>query len=340
MSTKIPNLDKLATLPEMHYLLLEVLDRPDPISWYDLSFSCKEISFNFAFTFENTIQLLQLLELIQVSDDKSVRRRDAEDYSALKQEPALGIFMIRKALAYLRQHNLLNVVFPKRELIADLPDGQVAIDIGAIPVNYLLIRLLLLHFGIAAADKQFPNRLLVSEPYRNYFRKDFLSEVFSIVINETTGGTVTGKRPTFFISYASQDEKYKKELQNHFSGLVHEGSIESWDGCAILPGADWDAEVKKKLEEAHYILFLVSSDFMASQYIKDVELKNAMERHNQNKAKIIPIIVRPCDFKGLPIARYQALPKNALPVIEWPNRDSAYADIVQQIRRMLFPEKN
>ena len=74
------------------------------------------------------------------------------------------------------------------------------------------------------------------------------------------------------------------------------------------------------------------SDFLASDYCYDVEVKRAMERHDAGEARVIPVILRPVDWKGAPFGKLQALPRDARPVTEWPNRDQAFLDIAQGIR--------
>lgn len=340
MSKNFPTSDKLATLPELRYLLLEVLDRKDAISWYDLSFSCKELSFNFAFSFESTVSFLELIAIIKVNEDRSVIRL-GDNYSKLTSDELLGAFVMNKTLAYLKSNNLLEQVFNSKTLFKDAANDTYAIDISKMPVSTLFIRLLLLSLGIGVVDKNQHNRLFISQAYKNYFSGEFWSTVFDPNEAAVASGGNTAlphAKPGLFISYAHEDEKFKNELQKHFSGLVNQGVIESWDGRAILPGEDWNDAVKKKLGEAQIVLFLVSADFMASEYIKDVEIKKTMERHNSGLVKIIPVIVRPCDFKALPIGKYQALPKGAVPIIDWPSQDAAYMDIVNQVRKMLSLE--
>jgi len=50
------------------------------------------------------------------------------------------------------------------------------------------------------------------------------------------------------------------------------------------------------------------------------------------EAKIIPIIVRPADWQNTVLAEMQALPKDGLPVVDWPNADRAFLDVVKGIR--------
>jgi hypothetical protein len=135
-----------------------------------------------------------------------------------------------------------------------------------------------------------------------------------------------------FISYAHDDETYKDELIKHLSGLKRNGVIEEWNDRYIIPGQEWDAEIKQKLNNSHIVIFLISSDFMASNYINDVEIKNTMDRHNNNEIIIIPVIIRHCDFKSLGLNKFQALPKDANPVKSWIDQDEAWVNVIEGIK--------
>ena len=86
------------------------------------------------------------------------------------------------------------------------------------------------------------------------------------------------------------------------------------------------------------INYLVSHqlpDFLASDYCYDVEMKRAIERHEAGQAHVIPIIIRPCDWHMTPFGKLQALPRDGKPVASWGDRDSAFADVVLGIKRIL-----
>lgn len=85
------------------------------------------------------------------------------------------------------------------------------------------------------------------------------------------------------------------------------------------------------------ILFLVSSSFMASNYIHDVEISEAIKRHEKGEVKIVPIIIRPCDYQSLPLSKYQGLPKDFNPISKWDDRDDAWLDVVNGIKKLLKP---
>lgn len=137
---------------------------------------------------------------------------------------------------------------------------------------------------------------------------------------------------TLFISYSHKDEALRDELEVHLAMLKREGTIDVWHDRRITAGDEFDSEINASLETADVILLLVSPDFLASRYCFDVEVRRAMQRHEQGSARIIPIILRPSDWKNGPFAKLQAAPKDAKAVTKWPDRDEAFLDVVQQIR--------
>jgi hypothetical protein len=79
----------------------------------------------------------------------------------------------------------------------------------------------------------------------------------------------------------------------------------------------------------------VSTSFLASNYCWSIEMDRAMARHASGEARVIPIILKPCDWKDAPFAKLQALPKDAKPIVSWSNADEAYLNVVDGIRRVL-----
>jgi hypothetical protein len=102
----------------------------------------------------------------------------------------------------------------------------------------------------------------------------------------------------------------------------------------IQPGTDWDREIDAQLRDADLYLFLVSADFLASEYIRGTELSIALERHQAKKAVAVPVILRPVDWSQTPFARLQALPRDGKPVTRWSDTDEAMVDIVRGIREL------
>jgi hypothetical protein len=120
-----------------------------------------------------------------------------------------------------------------------------------------------------------------------------------------------------FLSYSHADEKLRKKLVNHLSQLRNEGLIRDWHDRVIGAGTEWEGQIQEHLNSAQIILLLVSSEFLASPYIRGVEVKRALERHEAGEARVIPVILRSCDWQSAPFGRLQALPTDGKPVTKW-----------------------
>jgi len=138
-----------------------------------------------------------------------------------------------------------------------------------------------------------------------------------------------------FYSYAHEDEKFRKKLEKHLSVLKNQGVIRDWHDRKIIAGSDWEEQIDDHLNSSQIILLLVSSDFLASDYITSVEVTRAMERHEAGEARVVPVILRPCLWDGTPFAKLQGLPRDGKPVTEWSNRDNAFSDIAGGIRSVV-----
>jgi tetratricopeptide (TPR) repeat protein len=163
-------------------------------------------------------------------------------------------------------------------------------------------------------------------------------ELYRIEDTMEHGGSGMGAAPTpveVFCSYAHEDEAWRQKLETHLSLLKWQGLVSLWHDRLIRPGTDWAKAIDSHLETASVILLLVSADFLASDYCYSIEMKRALERHAAGEARVVPILVRPVDWKGAPFAHLQALPIDAKPIASWRSQDRALADVAAGIRRVI-----
>jgi len=132
-----------------------------------------------------------------------------------------------------------------------------------------------------------------------------------------------------FFSYCHRDEKLRDKLALHLSMLQREGVIKAWHDRKIMAGTEWAKEIDDNLNAAEVILLLVSADFLASNYCYEIEMQQAIVRHEAGEALVIPIILKPVDWSRAPFSKLQAFPKDAKPVTKWTNRDEAFLNIAQ-----------
>jgi hypothetical protein len=135
-----------------------------------------------------------------------------------------------------------------------------------------------------------------------------------------------------FVSYAHEDEELHDRLAKHLRPLEREGIIKRWHDRQITAGRDFGQDIDTVLNRAGIILLLISPDFVASEYCWGKEMLRAMERHDMREARVIPIILRPCDWHTAPFGKLLALPKDGDAVTDWPNQDNAFLSIARGIR--------
>ena len=135
-----------------------------------------------------------------------------------------------------------------------------------------------------------------------------------------------------FFSYAHKDERLRDKMADHLAHLERQGTIERWYDRQIPPSREWKGEIDARLNAADIILLLITAKFMASHYCYAVEMPRAMERHERGEARVIPIILRSCDWKDAAFSKLQALPQDGRPVTEWRFLDRAFLNIVEGIK--------
>jgi hypothetical protein len=138
-----------------------------------------------------------------------------------------------------------------------------------------------------------------------------------------------------FFAYSHKDEALRDQLDNHLASLKRQACIVGWHDRRIEGGKNWDREIHEHLEKSQIILLLVSSDFIASDYCSNVEVKRALELNENGVARVIPVILRPCDWSETALGRLQGIPKDAMAVTSWKNQDEAFTQIAKEIRTVV-----
>ena len=138
---------------------------------------------------------------------------------------------------------------------------------------------------------------------------------------------------TVFFSYSHADEPLRDQLEKHLTMLKRQGVIETFHDRRIPAGNEIDSSISAELERADVILLLVSPDFLASAYCYDIEMQRALQRHGLGEARVIPVILRHCDWHSAPFGKLLATPRDGKPVRAFPDLDEAFLQVAQAIRQ-------
>ncbi len=143
-----------------------------------------------------------------------------------------------------------------------------------------------------------------------------------------------------FIAYSQKDRAYLDDLRTHAAPLLHGGNVSIWFDGEIHAGEVWDAEIKASLHAADIILMLLSSHSLASDYFYKQEVKEALERHEAGKARVVPVVLSACLWQKTPLANLQGLPKGMTPINSWPNRDDAWNAVLLGVSDLIDEIEN
>ena len=141
-----------------------------------------------------------------------------------------------------------------------------------------------------------------------------------------------------FISYSHKDETFKDELVTMLTGLQRRGIVDAWHDRRIEAGDEWYKSIQDAMNDCDLALLLVSPDYLASRFIQAEEQPKLLQRREEMKLRVIPIVLRPCLWQSEPVLKdIQALPKDGKAVITFSKdsgeRDQVWLTIAQEIEK-------
>ena len=137
-----------------------------------------------------------------------------------------------------------------------------------------------------------------------------------------------------FVSYSHKDEAFRAKLKTHLAALEREGLSVFYDGD-ITPGKAIDPEIKRNLRTATVFIALASPDYLESRYCFVTEYQYALRRAARGTMHVVVAVLRPCQWKHTRMGHYKSLPFDGKEVTRWANRDAAFEDIVNGLRRVV-----
>lgn len=100
-----------------------------------------------------------------------------------------------------------------------------------------------------------------------------------------------------FISYSRQNLSYKESLKKHLSILERYGLLKAWS-CEEIKAGEWNQQIQQELEDSDIIIYMVSAEFMSSNYIMNDEVKKGIELVKKYPhKKIICVLVGVCQWQ-------------------------------------------
>jgi len=113
--------------------------------------------------------------------------------------------------------------------------------------------------------------------------------------------------PRIFIAYSRQDLPQLQQLKANLIVLERQNLCSVFYDGVIQAGEHWDKRLKDELHQADIFLLLISTDFLASEYVHEIELPTILKREQEGTAKVFPVILRHCLWKRTPLAQLQTI---------------------------------
>ena len=144
-------------------------------------------------------------------------------------------------------------------------------------------------------------------------------------------------RDKVFISYSHKDQTWLEQLQTMMKPLVHSGAILPWADTAIQTGADWRAQIQTALRTARVGVTLVSPNFLASDFIAEVELPALLTAAADEGVQVCWILVSACLHETSGLSRFQAAHDISRPLdsLTPAELNRTLADIARDINRLV-----
>lgn len=151
-------------------------------------------------------------------------------------------------------------------------------------------------------------------------------------VQKVTPRTSVRKSPVeIFFSYAHEDEKLMDMVRLQLVVQERLGAIVKWHDRMIPAGNEWRTKIDERINRAHVILLFMSPDFIASRYCYEIEGDIALRRHREGTAKVIPVVLRACDWTITPFGELQGLPQDGKPITQWSDKDQVSLDVARGI---------
>ena len=133
-----------------------------------------------------------------------------------------------------------------------------------------------------------------------------------------------------FLSYSHKDKGAKNIFQDNLTVMTKKKFITQWQDGLIEPGMRWKEEIEDNLERMDVFLGLLTTAFLASDFIERVELKAARGRLAKQDRDFIFVLILVDDISlaELDLAEYQILKPGGKAVSQHASRRAGF-DLAQ-----------
>ncbi|WP_256200493.1 toll/interleukin-1 receptor domain-containing protein [Verrucomicrobium spinosum] len=143
------------------------------------------------------------------------------------------------------------------------------------------------------------------------------------------------------MSYAQRDIRHLDVFKQNLKVMQMNGLIKT--------GSEWDQDIRRELDDADIIVFMVSTNFLASDYIRGVEMARAIQRKEASEAELVTLLLEPdCGWKDphqlklrgtdqtitCNLKKYQAIHPRNRKAARWPTTANAFNHVEPALTKL------
>lgn len=138
-----------------------------------------------------------------------------------------------------------------------------------------------------------------------------------------------------FISYSSKNSTFIRRFVTHLEVLKSNGLIDPWYDRMIESGTRWDDTIREEMRRSDLVIFLLSPDFLATEYVMKDEIPLAIELFGKSK-KFFFVQLLPCSWDKTILNQFQQT-DNAFETnkeiisIDTPDNDSKWKLVLDEL---------
>lgn len=141
------------------------------------------------------------------------------------------------------------------------------------------------------------------------------------------------EKDKIFISYSHRDKAWLDEIHTSLKPFIRNTGVVVWNDRSIKAGDLWYTEIEKALQTASLAVLLVSRNFLASDFIMNVELPYLLNAAEAGHLKVCWILVEDCPVETTTLPRFQATHdlQHPLDTLKKAQRNKVLTDIARTI---------
>ncbi|MFH6604030.1 TIR domain-containing protein [Maribacter algicola] len=151
------------------------------------------------------------------------------------------------------------------------------------------------------------------------------------------------EKSNIYTIYASVDEALVFQLLHRLKSLEKDQNVHTWYDDPIHCDQLWQPREASRIDQTNVFLLMLSNAFMHSEFVKQLEFKQVIDRYKAGEAKIIPIILDDCpwdtnfesDEYNFSFKELHVLPEGGKPVKSWDSLDKVFKNVASHIEHFV-----